>query len=77
MVESENNWWIKQLLKKSSRVNYDKIIHDANLTVTQKQILSMFIVDRLPVYEIALQLSFCESLIRKRIAESYDKIAFS
>lgn len=67
---------VKQLLKNSSRVDYDKIIRDANLTVTQKRILSMFIVDGLPVYEIAFQLSFCESLIRKRIAEAYDKIAF-
>ena len=67
---------VRQRLKNSSRAEYNALTYNAKLTNTQKQILDMFIVDGLPICEIAYRLSFCESLIRKKLAESYDKIAF-
>ena len=63
-------------LKNCSRAEYDCLLHAAKLTIAQKQILDMFIADGLPICEIAYRLNFCESLVRKRLAESYDKIAF-
>ncbi len=66
----------RKRLKNCSRAEYDFLLHAAKLTIAQKQILDMFIADGLPICEIAYRLNFCESLVRKRLAESYDKIAF-
>lgn len=66
----------RQRLKVCSRADYESLTHAAKLTIAQKQILDMFIADGLPICEIAYKLNFCESLVRKRLAESYDKIAF-
>ena len=63
-------------LKNCSRAEYDFLLHAAKLTPIQATILNLFILDNLPIYEIAFRVDFCESLVRKRLAESYDKIAF-
>ena len=67
---------IRQKLKVCSRAEYDALTYDAKLTPTQKQIIDMYILDKLPVREIAFQLSFCESMIRRHLAIVYDKVAF-
>lgn len=66
----------RQRLKACSRAEYESLTHAAKLTITQKQMLDMFVADGLSLGEIAYKLNFCESLVRKRLAESYDKIAF-
>lgn len=66
----------RQWLKNSSRADYDACTFDAKLTPAQKQIIDMYILDKLPVREIATRLSFCDSLIRRRLAEVFDKVAF-
>lgn len=65
----------RQRLKDCTRKKYENCTYNAKLTPTQKQIIDMYIVDKLPVCEIAFQLSFCESLVRRRLSEVYDKVA--
>ena len=67
---------IRRRLLNCSRADFDKLILDANLNCTQKQILDMFISDGLTICEIAYRLEFCESNVRKILAGAYDKIAF-
>ena len=65
----------RQFLKDCSRSEYNAVTYDAKLTPTQKQIADMFIVDRLTICEISLRLACCESIIRRRLSEIYDKVA--
>lgn len=62
-------------LKNCSRAEYDFLFHAAKLTPIQATILNLFILDNLPIYEIAYRVQFCESLVRRRLAEVYDKVA--
>ena len=66
----------RQRLKDCSRSEYNACTFNAKLSPAQKQIIDMYILDKLPVREIALRLSFCDSLIRRRLAEVFDKVAF-
>lgn len=65
----------RQLLKDSSRAVYDKLVYDAKLTPTQNTILNLHLLDCLSIYEISFRIGFCESLIRRRLSEAYDKVA--
>lgn len=66
----------RQRLKDYTRAEYDACTYAAKLTPTQRQIIDMYILDKLSICEIAFRLSFCESLVRKRLSETYDKVAF-
>lgn len=66
----------RQRLKNFTRAQYDACTYAAKLTPIQNKIIDMYIIDKLPICEIAFRLSFCESLVRKRLAEVYDKVAF-
>lgn len=65
----------RHFLKDCSRAEYDAAVYAAKLTPLQLKILNFYILDNLSIYEIAYRLDFCESLIRRRLAEIYDKIA--
>jgi len=62
-------------LKNCSRAEYDFLLHAAKLTPIQATILNLFILDNLPIYEIAFRVDFCESLIRRHLSKIYDKVA--
>lgn len=66
----------RQRLKDFTRTEYDACTYAAKLTPSQKQIIDMYVLDKMPICEIAFRLSFCESLVRRRLAEVYDKVAF-
>ena len=65
----------RQRLKQATRAEYDRLTFAAKLTPAQKQILDLHFLQDLPICEIAFRLSCCESLIRKRLAATYDRIA--
>lgn len=65
----------RQRLLNCSRDDYNACIFLAKLTPVQKKIIDMYILDKLPVCEIATQLSFCESMIRRHLANVYDKVS--
>lgn len=69
-----NRKFIRQSLKDCSRAEYASVTTAAKLSPAQQSVLDLFILERLPVTEIAFRLSFCESLVRLRLAEAYDKI---
>lgn len=74
MIPSRRN--ARKRLKDCLHAEYEKIIHAAKLTPIQQKILTLYILEDLPIYEIAFRVGFCESLIRRRLAEIYDKVAF-
>ena len=63
-------------LKQSTRTEYEKLTYAAKLTPRQDQIINLHILKDYSVCKIALSLSCCQSLIRKELANVYDKIAF-
>ena len=65
----------RHYLKTCSRADYDAAVYSAKLTPIQAKILNLYILDNLSIYEIAFRLDFCESLIRRRLSEVYDKVA--
>ncbi len=73
----ESRKLIRRRLKDCTRTEYFAFVNDANLSIVQRAVLDFFIIDRLPVSEIAFRLSYCESLVRLRLSEAYDKIAKS
>ena len=73
MIDSRKS--ARQLLKSATRNEYESLIHDANLTPTQIKILHLHFAQEFSICKIALKLNCCESCVRKRLAEIYDKIA--
>lgn len=65
----------RERLKLAIRSEYEKLIYAAKLTPIQKQILDMYILQDLSICEIAFRLNCCESIIRRRLSEIYDRIA--
>ncbi len=66
---------VRQRLKCCSRAEYDALVYSAKLTPIQNKILNLFILENLPIFEISYRVACCESLVRRRLAEVYDKIA--
>lgn len=62
-------------LKSATRNEYDRLINSANLTPTQSKILYLHFAQEFSICKIALKLNCCESCVRKKLAECYDKIA--
>ena len=73
MIDSRKS--ARQILKSATRAEYDRLIHNANLTPTQIKILRLHFVQEFSICQIALRLNCCESCVRKRLAEIYDKVA--
>lgn len=65
----------RQRLKSATRNEYDRLIISANLTPTQSKILYLHFAQEFSICKIALTLNCCESYVRKKLAECYDKIA--
>lgn len=65
----------RQRLRDCTRAEYNSLTHSANLTPFQEKVIALYIIDKLPQSEIAFKLSICESLVRRRLAEVYDKVA--
>ena len=63
-------------LKQSTRTEYERLIHAAKLTPRQNQIIDLHILKNYSVCKVALSLSYCESLVRKELSRTYDKVAF-
>jgi len=67
----------RDLLKAASRAQYNKLIHEAKLTPRQEEIVNLHILKDWSICKIALNFSCCDSVIKKRLAEVYDKVHFS
>lgn len=65
----------RQRLKQSTRAEYSALIHAAKLTPAQIKIVDLYILQDLSICATAEKLCCCESLVRKRLAEIYDRIA--
>lgn len=65
----------RQRLRDCTRFEYYLLTYSAKLTPLQERATALYIIERLPQAEIAFQLSICESLVRRELAEVYDKVA--
>lgn len=65
----------RRRLKECSRAEYEALTAAANLSPEQKAVLDLFICGRRSIIAIAFLRSCCESLVRLRLAQAYDKIA--
>lgn len=66
----------RQRLKDSTRAEYERLIYSAKLTPNQENAVNLHILRDWSICKIALHLSCCESLVRRHLAQAYDKIAF-
>lgn len=65
----------RQRLKDCTLAEYHQLTRSAKLTPQQDKVIALYIIDKLPQAEIAFKLSICESLVRRRLAEVYDKVS--
>ena len=65
----------RERLKQATLAEYNDLIHRANLTPEQIKILDLHIKIGRSISDIAVELFCCDATIRKRLAETYDKIA--
>lgn len=66
----------RKRLKTSTRAEYERLIFSAKLTPRQENIINLYILKDYSICKIALSLFCCQSLIRKELAQVYDKVAF-
>ena len=66
----------RQRLKQAARADYERLIYSAKLTPRQEKIINLYILQDYSVCKIAFSLSCCQSLVRKELANIYEKIAF-
>lgn len=64
----------RQKLKQATKLEFEQLIGNANLTPFQEKILKLYIVQGFSICKIALSLSCCDSSIKKQLAKIYDKI---
>ena len=62
-------------LKSATRTEYETLIHDANLTPSQINILRLHFAQELSICNIADILHCSESCVRNKLAFIYDKLA--
>ena len=62
-------------LKAATRAEYERLIYEAKLTPRQEEIINLHILRDYSICKIALTLPCCQSLVRKELTRSYEKIA--
>lgn len=65
--------YIREVVKKSLRTQFEKIIYDAKLTEQEEAIVRMRIEKNYSVVKTAMTLHICESSVHKVMREFYDR----
>ena len=65
--------YIREVVKKSLRANFEKIVYDAKLTEGEEQIVRLIIEKKYSVVKTAMTLHVCESTVHKVMREFYDR----
>lgn len=64
---------IREVVKKSLRQNFNKIVYDAKLTDGEEAIVRLIIEKKYSVVKVAMALHICESSVHKVMREFYDR----
>ena len=62
-------------MRKARRSEYDRLVHEAKLTLRETDVLSDFILNERSVSDIAARIGCGCTLVRKLLTKAYDKIA--
>lgn len=62
-------------LKKSTRVEFEKLVYDAMLTPLQEEVLRFYICKDIDIVRIAERIGYSDSGIRKILNQCYEKVA--
>ena len=65
--------YIREVVKKSLRTQFEKIIYDAKLTEQEEAIVRMRIEKNYSVVKTAMTLHICESSVHTVMREFYDR----
>ena len=64
---------IRELVKKSLRVNFEKIVNEAKLTEQEEAVVRMVIIRKASTVETSLKLNISESTVYRIMREFYER----
>ena len=66
---------IRELVKKSLRANFEKIVVEAKLTEQEENVVRMVIIRKASTVETSLKLNISESTVYRIMREFYERAA--
>ena len=70
-----NHKFVRDMLRRASKVSYDKIVREAKLSPIEASCMDEFILHNKTQYQIAAQLHLSERTVRLYLCHAYNKIA--
>ena len=67
--------YIRELVKKSLRANFEKIVSEAKLTEQEEAVVRMVIIRKASTVETSLKLNISESTVYRIMREFYERAA--
>ena len=67
--------YTRELIKKSLRENFEKILHEAKLTEQEEEVVRMVIIRKASTVETSLKLNISESTVYRIMREFYERAA--
>ena len=65
--------YTRELIKKSLRENFEKILHEAKLTDQEETVVRMVILHKSSIVETSLKLNISESTVYRIMREFYER----
>ena len=65
--------YTRELIKKSLRENFERILHEAKLTDNEESVVRMVVLRKCSTVETALKLNISESTVYRIMREFYDR----
>lgn len=62
-------------LRKATRTEFERLVYEAMLTPIQEHIIRLHVAQGISIACIATRLAMSDACVRKRLCESYEKIA--
>ena len=70
-----NHKFVRDMLRRASKVSYDKIIREAKLSPIEASCMDEFILHNRTQYQIAAQYHLSDRTVRLYLCHAYEKIA--
>jgi DNA-directed RNA polymerase specialized sigma subunit len=67
--------YTRELIKKSLRENFERILHEAKLTDNEEVVVRMVIIRKASTVETSLKLNISESTVYRIMREFYERAA--
>ena len=65
--------YTRELIKKSLRENFEKILHEAKLTDNEESVVRMVVLRKCSTVETSLKLNISESTVYRIMREFYER----